>query len=1107
MKKLIVHGVHRSGTSLTASLLQRAGFWYAEQKYRMPPQADNPKGFWERLDVVDINERMLASQNMDWFSLRPEITGAGYASLREQFGSEISSMLHRMENHGDWFLKDPRFTVTWPVWKDLVAATHHIVVHRHPVGVAMSLNRRNGIPIKQGLIFWYHQTRMLANALKDEESVFNILFDAEGTCEQQTNRVIQEICGSSETSTNEAELNGSMFDANLIHHKQVDESQLQDYPLIAQAFQLAQQGKLQELAELPVIEPAELQWADLDSPFAYASALEKFERELTDLDSVLQEQRRANLKLEEERSKVAAQKQELEESSAELKLSKLKTAAEIRRYMLSSQYVFSSLFGKMIAFLRLGKFVSLYPAFDLAKHGHSATELEQALPRPSNRYLLLKALFTKPGSFLRRLSLRRVIKALKTLAGKGEDDAGVQQALLQYSNLDLPFGAELKLYDPDDAGAWRNKQISFPDHEQPTVSIVIPVYNNYLTTLACLHSLQDCTDFSGTKVQIVIADDCSTDETKTLANQISGVRVIRSPSNLGFLKNCNHALSQVHSEYVVLLNNDTNVQQGWLTELLQPLQSHADVGVTGPMFLYPDGRLQEAGGIIFSDASGWNYGRFDRPDKPEYNFARDVDYVSGACMVFRKSLWDQLGGFDEKFAPAYYEDTDFCFAARALGQSVRYVPSARVVHFEGVSHGSDEESGIKRYQAINRDQFADKWRQILQQQHHQSSEQLFLARNHGKDRPTLLFIDHHVPFYDKDAGSKVAQRYIELLIEEGVHVIFMGENFYPHQPYTQELQAMGVEVLYGEHYKNNWFEWLQANSAQINAIYLNRPHIAEVFIDRILSLDKVPHLSYHGADLHYLRVAREEKLGIANSDGKTATEWKKLEFDLMRKCDVSLWLSETEVDRVREEDASVNTAYMPMYWFSEGEFDKDVVVTEEPSLLFVGSFTHPPNRDGLEWFLAEVFPSVIEQVPDARLSIIGSNCPQDILDLQNPNIEVLGFVSEAELEQAYKNSRVAVVPLRYGAGVKGKVIESMLHGVPVVTTQVGAEGLAGDPADYLSVFDDPEEYAERIITLLNGQRICEEQIARAQIALTQHYSKEAARAAVSMIAGLASFGD
>ena len=148
------------------------------------------------------------------------------------------------------------------------------------------------------------------------------------------------------------------------------------------------------------------------------------------------------------------------------------------------------------------------------------------------------------------------------------------------------------------------------------------------------------------------------------------------------------------------LNNDTVVRGGWLEHLVITAEGDPKIGAVGAKLLYPDGRLQEAGNILWRDATGWNVGHAENPEDPRYNFLRDADYVSGAALLVRRELFERLGGFSEAYRPAYYEDADLCFGVRSLGYRVVYQPRAEVVHYEGVTSG-DERAGR---QAIPRDQ-------------------------------------------------------------------------------------------------------------------------------------------------------------------------------------------------------------------------------------------------------------------------------------------------------------------------------------------------------------------------------------------------------------------
>lgn len=256
-----------------------------------------------------------------------------------------------------------------------------------------------------------------------------------------------------------------------------------------------------------------------------------------------------------------------------------------------------------------------------------------------------------------------------------------------------------------------NAVLVFPKSARPRVSIVVPVHNNWRYTHLCLRAVLDHS--LARDYEVILADDASTDETATASSRLVNVSTVRNDAKAGFVRNCNDAARHARGEYLLFLNNDTVAQPGWLDALVDTADRGPEVGIVGPKLIYEDGRLQDAGGIVFADATTRNDGRGCDASAPEYNRMREVDYVSGCCLLVRRSLWNHVGGFDERYAPAYYEDVDLAFAVRREGFRVVYQPRAVVVHFDGVSHGHDT-TGVKRFLAVNAEKFSAKWPEVLE---------------------------------------------------------------------------------------------------------------------------------------------------------------------------------------------------------------------------------------------------------------------------------------------------------------------------------------------------------------------------------------------------------
>ncbi|MBE9174040.1 glycosyltransferase family 2 protein, partial [Cyanobium sp. LEGE 06143] len=356
---------------------------------------------------------------------------------------------------------------------------------------------------------------------------------------------------------------------------------------------------------------------------------------------------------------------------------------------------------------------------------------------------------------------------------------------------------------------------------EPQVSIVIPVHGHYAVTRRCLAAIA----FAPTAVpyELIVVDDGSLDATaELLAAEAPGVQVVRHPFARGFNQACCSGAAAARAPVLVLLNNDTEPSAHWLEELLDPFSRWADTGLVGAQLMLPDGRLQEAGGIVWGNGEPWNYGRGGNPYDPRYSYARQADYVSGAALAIRSDLWRQLGGFSPEFSPAYYEDTDLAFKARQAGFSVRYAPLARVIHHEGVSNGSDTEAaaGLKRYQAINAPLFQAKWASAFDG----PQEPSLVEAERLKDRGILgraLFLDHDTPRADRDAGSQAALVEMELVQALGWKVSFLPANLAWLGSYTEELQRRGIEALHAP-FVLSLEQLLRERGAEFELIYITR---------------------------------------------------------------------------------------------------------------------------------------------------------------------------------------------------------------------------------------------------------------------------------------------
>ena len=631
---------------------------------------------------------------------------------------------------------------------------------------------------------------------------------------------------------------------------------------------------------------------------------------------------------------------------------------------------------------------------------------------------------------------------------------------------------------------------SIATNDAPGVSIVIPVYNQFAHTLACLRAL--AAHPPTTLFEVIVVDDGCSDETVTAVPQIAGVRYHRRARNGGFIAACNDGASFARGEYLIFLNNDTIPQPGWLDALIGTFVEHADAGLVGAQLLYPDGRLQEAGGVVFNDGSGWNYGKFESPQDPRFAYLRDCDYASGAAIAIPRALFAQCGGFDARYAPGYYEDTDLAFAVRAAGKRVIYQPAARVIHAEGGTAGTDTNVGMKAYQVRNRGIFAEYRSEAL--------AQLLPANTvptpallHRRQKQ-ILIIDAHTPRPDHDSGSLRLVNLMRLLREEGAHVVFLPADRSRIEPYAAQLQHLGVESWYAP-FAARPPAWLREHGARFDAVMVSRYYVASEFLPLLRTHAPQAKLIFDTVDLHYLRERRGAEIAGDAALARTAERTRALELEVIAASDVTLVVSDVERGLLRKDAPDAHVELLSNLHRIAGSGQS---FAQRRDLVFVGGFRHPPNVDAVLWFVAEVLPRILERLSDVRFHCIGSHTPPQIVALgARPGVVVHGHV--ADIDPYMDGCRIAIASLRYGAGVKGKINLSMAHGQPVVATACAVEGMHLRDGEDVLVADDPQAFADAVVRLYEDESLWNRLARNGLDNVAKNFSLDSARETVRKV--------
>ena len=641
--------------------------------------------------------------------------------------------------------------------------------------------------------------------------------------------------------------------------------------------------------------------------------------------------------------------------------------------------------------------------------------------------------------------------------------------------------------------------IEIPQAASPTVSIILIASGEWEQTKSTLQGISDSE--TETAFEVIVVDNTQSDQTLTKLQKIANLKVItprslminqaptvsqrskmrqkhlgdgdygnnqQSPSSqVSYAEAVNSALKLTATKFVVILRDTVIPQEGWLDALVNAAEVDG-VGVVGGKRLSDDGFIETAGYLMTPEGGVVKSGERKRADHPLYNYRHPVDFLSDTALLLTQEYINQAPIIDAEFSSALYVDADIAFAARANSLAVIYEPGSVVISQVKPTQAANATFSSIRDQQRDRVRFAQKWAPSLEM----LTAEVGDTESRGTRRKggVVVIVDQQLPQWDEDAGSVRMAAIIAQLQASGYEVVFIPSNKYPTQPYLERLQQAGVIVWWGH---EDYFPYLREIAKRIEFVWIARAQSGLSHLRDLKTLFPEVPVIFDTVDLHFLREEREAEMGLGSPISARIT--RELELALMRVSEITVVVSDAEKALLSKLVPDSEIHVLPTIHPAQ----QKAVPEGRTDISFVGNFQHPPNVDALKWFLAEVLPQIIQTIPEVKVKVVGRNPPAELVAGVPDNVEFLGWVED--LAPIHRRSRVSIAPLRYGAGVKGKIGDAWAHGVPVVTTSIGVEGMSAIDGTHALVRDDANDFAAAVVELLKNDTLWQEISEAAQL--------------------------
>ncbi|MDB3992105.1 glycosyltransferase [Gammaproteobacteria bacterium] len=603
-----------------------------------------------------------------------------------------------------------------------------------------------------------------------------------------------------------------------------------------------------------------------------------------------------------------------------------------------------------------------------------------------------------------------------------------------------------------------DRNLTFPDTKNPSLSIILVFYNQPHLGFLCLQSILQKADVS---YEVVIIDNASDDETNKLLNRIRNAQIARNKDNLGFVRAVNQGADMARGEFILLLNNDALIEDQALSNALKSISEKENIGAIGGKIKLIDGTLQEAGSIIWKDGSTQGYGRGKDPCASAFMFAREVDYCSGAFLLCRKDRFNNLGGFDLDYSPAYYEETDFCIRLQKQGLKIIYDPSIEITHYEFASSESFEAASA--LQKKNRGILCAKHSDWLTKKY-QASEKNVLSARTSNNFKNVLFIDDRVPHPSLGSGYPRSAHFLNTLAKQKLNVTLYPLQFPVDDWHTSyETLNHNIEIILNEG-RAGLHKFLKERRGYFHHIIISRVHNMAFFKSILEEYDQLITKENIIYDAEALTANREIMKMKLYNQALTESEKSQLieeEIDHSRVAD--------SVIAVSKQEARIYTAKgiknVHVLGHTAEPNPGEKAFADREGLLFVGALRDEgsPNVDSLLWFAVNVLPLIEVQIPSINLYVVGDLGATSLFAINKRNIVFKGKLET--VDEMYNQCRVFVAPTRFAAGIPHKVHEAASAGIPSVTTELLSEQLRWEDGKETLVGANETEFAQQCVRL------------------------------------------